>query len=152
MGLNDFVINTLVPNNAWLLPSSWIDPTPYNHFLQYKSDFQNTISIKWNLWITSHQIMWDRIDTNSTWLNLKDKYQSWQLLWSWWFKKEDIWTYYDYHNYNYYHFIKLQTTNGEDIILAAKSSSSYVDPVEGEKFSLVAAKEGIQKIKWYREK
>jgi hypothetical protein len=151
MEMNDFVIDILVPNNAYNLNKLWYNTTPYNQFLQYKSDFDAALSTKWEFKITSNKIMWDHVDTNSTGLSPKYKYTWSSMGLDWWYEKEDIWTYYDYHEYNYYHFVKLTTHNNKTIILASKGTSPSRDYKNEMTFSLKDAKEGIQKIKKYQQ-
>lgn len=150
--MKDFLIKTLVPNNKLTLNQLGCNVVPYNRFLQYKSDFEKTLSTKWDLTIRSNTAYWDLIDNNSTWLSLKEKFiWWWYVIIKWGYEKKNIWTYYDYHNYNYYYFIEMKTIDWQKIILASKDHSPFLDLSQDNQFSLENAKEWIQKIQKYRE-
>jgi hypothetical protein len=150
---DDFVIKNIVPNNKMIFNSLWCNPIPYNKFLKYRSDFQETLSIKWDLHLHSSLISWDFVDINTTDMKFKRKsIGGGYVTLEGEYDMEYIGTYYDYRAYDYYHFVRMKSENGKTIILASWDSSYRLDYSMSNEFSLQHAKEWIQKVMWYREK
>jgi len=151
MEFYDFVIESFVPDNKMALNGMWIYPVPYNKFLRYKSDFKKVLSTKWELEICLDPLG-HYFKSNSAWLRPKIDVLSFQNVnYSSKFKFQKIWTYYDYKNYDYYHFIKVETKDWKYIILAHKWISLEDTYDRDKTYSLSNAKEWIEKIMWYRE-
>lgn len=152
MEFYDFIIESFVPDNKMTLNNMWIYPVPYNRFLPYKSDFRKTLNTKWELEINLYPLNHSS-KSNNTWLKLeKDVFSFWYVNYSSKYKIQKIRTYYDYKNYDYYHFIKVKVENWEEIILAHKWISPTTDYDKDLIYSLKDAKEWIEKIMQYRQK
>lgn len=150
--INDFVINEFVPNNFVVLYQLDLNPIPYNRFLEYKSDFDRTIGLQWKISLSTNSSC-DIIDENTTWLAFKTNTVWWWFVAvDWWrYSKEYLWTYYDYRDYNSYHFVKIKLKDDSTVVLASKGSYIF-DASESQTYSLDIAKEAIKKLQTYRNK
>lgn len=150
--IDDFVINEFVPNNFVVLYQLDLNPIPYNKFSAYKEDFDRTLSLEWKISLSANSSC-DIIDENTTWIVFKtNPVWWWFVVVDWWrYSKDYIWTYYDYRDYNSYHFVKVKLKDGSTLVLASKGSYIF-DMSENQTYSLNIAKEAIKKLQAYRNK